>query len=156
MQGAFSNKSTDFGYTTKKYSEEWTGMALLITAFAALITANIWYCTDPNNSNKSGILCLIYTAAAIIMFVVDEVKYLAGNLVCFKTDFAYLLKDACLGFFVVILGFTICHIVIYTKCSKSKEKAVSRHLPLCLGGIIQNKKTCSKAGRETQSKLPKC
>ncbi|MCD7778725.1 MAG: hypothetical protein LUH47_09535 [Clostridiales bacterium] len=50
-------------------------MTLLITTFAAVITACIWYCTDFDNSKMLGTLCLMYTGAALMWLVDAVVEY---------------------------------------------------------------------------------
>ncbi len=102
-------------------------MTLLITTFAAVITACIWYCTGFDNSKMLGTLCLMYTGAALMWLVDAAVEYIEIGAEYFTPAAADMLNDAYLGFSVVALGLVIWFVILCIKDPEGRvKKAVTK------------------------------
>ncbi|MCD8090450.1 MAG: hypothetical protein LUD81_07520 [Clostridiales bacterium] len=101
-------------------------MTLLITTFAAVITAVVWYCTDFDNSKRFVTLCLMYTGAALMWFVDAVVEYVEFGADYFTPAAADMLNDSYLGFSVVALGLVIWFAVLCIKGPEDKIKNAFR------------------------------
>ena len=89
-------------------------MTLLITAFAAVISAVLWY-TKPQSNMKIGTLTLMYLGAALMWFVDAVAEYIEIGAEYFTPAAADMLNDAYLGVSVVLLGLIIWLVIVFVK-----------------------------------------
>lgn len=94
-------------------------MTLLITVFAASITAVLWYNNLEGNMNF-GVLSLIYWGASLMWFVDAVVEYIEVGAEYFRPNASDMLNDAYLGLSVVALGLVIWLINVFIKDPNGK------------------------------------
>ena len=96
-------------------------MTLLITAFAAIVSAVLWY-TKPQSNMKIGTLALMYLGASLMWFVDAVTEYIEIGAEYFTPTAADMLNDAYLGASVVILGLIIWIVTVFVKDPNGRLK----------------------------------
>ncbi len=96
-------------------------MTLLITAFAAVISAVLWY-IKPQSNMKIGTLTLMYLGAALMWFVDAVTEYIEVGTEYFTPAAADMLNDSYLGASVVLLGLIIWLVIVFIKDPKGRLK----------------------------------
>lgn len=96
-------------------------MTLLITAFAAVASAILWY-VKPQSNMKIGTLALMYFGAALMWFVDAVAEYIEIGAEYFTPAAADMLNDAYLGVSVVLLGLIIWLVIVFVKDSDGRLK----------------------------------
>lgn len=92
-------------------------MTLLITVFAAIISAILWYNKFDGNMNL-GALSLMYWGASLMWLVDAIAAYIKNGAEYFSPAAADMLNDAYLGFSAVALGLVIWLITLLIKDPK--------------------------------------
>lgn len=93
-------------------------MTLLISVFAAVISAAVWYHSEEARQMKAGLLVWLFGGASL-MWLIDAVfEYAADGAAYFTPAPADMLNDAYLGLSVVALGLVIWLIVLLVKDPK--------------------------------------
>lgn len=98
-------------------------MTLLITAFAAVISAILWY-TKPQSNMKLGTLTLMYLGAALMWFVDAVAEYIEIGAEYFTPAAADMLNDAYLGISVVLFGMIIWLVIVFVKDPSGRLRKV--------------------------------
>jgi len=96
-------------------------MTLLITAFAAVISAVLWY-TKPQSNMKIGTLSLMYLGASLMWFVDAVAEYIEVGAEYFTPTAADMLNDSYLGASVVLLGLIIWLVIVLIKDPNGRLK----------------------------------
>lgn len=97
-------------------------MILLITIFAAIISTVVWY-VRPNDSMKTGVLCLMYWGASLMWLVDAIAEYIEVGAEFFTPTASDMLNDSYLGFSVVALGLVIWIAIILIKDPTGRIRA---------------------------------
>lgn len=97
-------------------------MCLLITAFAAIISAVLWYSHAKNDTYLFKVLTAIFGGATLMWLVDAVVEFIELKEEFFNQPIADLVNDAVLGLCVVAIGLVAWLIVLLIKDPKGAFK----------------------------------
>lgn len=96
-------------------------MCLIITTFAAIISAILWYFNDNLRKHKIGMLALMYWGAAL-MWLVDSFFSIAEG----GTFFELSMEDLALGLVIIICGLSAWFITVLVRDQKHILKMINQ------------------------------
>lgn len=98
-------------------------MTLLVTVFAAVITAIIWYNKLPRDDMRVGMLSLMYWGASLMWLVDAIAEFVRSGAEMFEVSAGDMLNDLFLGLSVVALGLVIWLVSVLIRDPKGNLRA---------------------------------
>lgn len=98
-------------------------MTLLVTVFAAVITAIIWYNKLPGDNMRIGMLSLMYWGASLMWLVDAIAEFVQTGAEMFAVSGEDVLNDLLLGLSVVALGLVIWLVSVLIRDPKGNLRA---------------------------------
>ncbi len=102
-------------------------MTLLISVFAAVGSAVLWYIKSPNDKYHTGLLALMYTASSVMWLVDLAVEFANEGSACFYPTANEMLNDTFLGLACVALGLVIWFVYLFVKDPKQVRKSMFKN-----------------------------
>jgi len=98
-------------------------LTLLVTVFAAVITAIIWYNKLPSDDMRVGMLSLMYWGASLMWLVDAIAEFVRSGAEMFRVSAGDMLNDLFLGLSAVALGLVIWLVSVLIRDPKGNLRA---------------------------------